>query len=153
MDRRTDAAAGAALVVAVGTGYAMQHGFLRHRYDPLDPTIAWVREHAAHGQRIGLVGEWPSPEYSPALAMYGPRFQNRVSFVGPVRRGILGQYQDPAAFRRAVAGGRFDYMLVQDVPRAGGASVEERWLRAMRFTTVAESPHLRLLVAPPTLGS
>src|SRR5205823_10186009 len=86
--------AAVAACAAVGAGFADARRFLEHRYSSLDPTIAWIESRAPAHHRLGLVGAWPSPEFSPALAAYGPRFRNTVRFVGPVRRGILGQYGD-----------------------------------------------------------
>jgi len=133
-----------AACAAVGAGFADARHFLDHRYLGLDPTIAWIERHAPSHHRVGLVGVWASPEFSPALAAYGPRLRNKVGFVGPVRRGILGKYENCRDLQRAMERGRFDLVLVQDPPPRG-VSAEETWLRPLGFVPVATSSRLRLL--------
>jgi 4-amino-4-deoxy-L-arabinose transferase-like glycosyltransferase len=142
--------AGSAAVALAGVltvGYAGQDRFAERRYLAVDPTLAWVQRNAPEDHRIALVGEWPSPEFSPALAMYGSRFRNEVVFLGPDRDGILDEYRRAGDLERAVERERPDYVLVQDRPPRG-RSANEVWLREMGFRSVASSPGLVLLGRP-----
>jgi hypothetical protein len=143
--------AAAALVAVLAAGYVDQRRFHDDRYADFDPVLAWVQERAPEGRRIGLARVWPFTFYSPPLAMYGPRLENTVEFIGPVRDGILEQYEDPREFRRAVERARLDLVLLQN-PAQPGASLEERWLRPLGFKPVARSDILLLLGRDPIAG-
>jgi hypothetical protein len=136
--------AGAAFVALIAVGYVDQRKFIAHRYATFDPALTWVHRYAPANHRIGLAGEWPNKFFSPPFAVLGPRLRDEVSFIGPVRSGIMSQYTRAQDFQRAVQRDGYDLVLVQDVPKHG-VSPEERWLRPLGFSPVASSPVLVLL--------
>jgi hypothetical protein len=90
--------------------------------------------------RVALAGEPSRTENSPQLVMYGPRYGNRVSFLGRSDHGLLQRASDRDGFVRGLSG--FDLLLV------GGPTRELAWARAAGWTPLAEGGDLTLL-APP----
>jgi hypothetical protein len=114
--------------------------YLETRYRGVDPTYDHVIDQAPHGARIALAGEPSRTDDSPQLVMYGPRYGNRVSFLGRSDRGLLQRAVDRDGFTRRLAG--FDLLLV------GGPTRELSWARAAGWTPVAEGDELTLLGPP-----
>jgi hypothetical protein len=131
-------------IAIAAVGYADQRRFLDHRYTTFDAALTWVQKHAPKDRRIGLAGEWKYAFFSPEFPMFGPRFRNRVSFIGPVRKGMLLEYSRQSDFDRAARRGRFDLVLVENAPKTG-LSREERWLTRLGYTRIVTSPWLHLL--------
>src|SRR5205807_1519211 len=101
----------AALVALVlGLGWLHQRDFNKARYRHYDATLDWLISHAPTGHRVGLAGGASGGYDSPPLVMFGPRFGNFVSFVGPKYRGLLEEYHQAQPFIAALRRGRFDLL-------------------------------------------
>ena len=149
--RRRALVAGAAvalLVAAAGVaGWRMQDSFLKTRYLGIDATIDWIHENAPAGVKIGLASNW-GVTFAPPLPAFGPRFENDVSYVGPIEDEMLREYQDPHAFAAALERGDYDYLIVGRDNPGDPPAVEEEWAREAGFRFVVGSPLLRLFSAP-----
>ena len=97
--RRRLAPLAAAIVLVVAFGVARRlDTHLDHTAWQADPALAWVREHADGGQRIGLAGRWPTDGgVAPILPAFGDRLSNRVTYIGPFEHHMLRQYSQSAA--------------------------------------------------------
>jgi hypothetical protein len=99
---RAAVALGLVLTVAVAAvGQAAQRRYNRKRFAGASVVLSWVNAHAASGRQVGIAGGW-TPGFVPVYGLYGPRFGNDVSYVGPVHDGLLSQYKRAAPFRRAL---------------------------------------------------
>lgn len=116
-------------------------------YGATEPALAAV-ERAPGGVRVGLAGRWTNEGVSPVLPAFGPRLANPVAYVGPYVEGMLRRYPDPAAFRAALAAGRYELLVVGRADSLGAPAREEAWARAAGWREVVASPRLALLTAP-----
>jgi 4-amino-4-deoxy-L-arabinose transferase-like glycosyltransferase len=145
-------AAAVALAALAGFGgWRMQNDFIAKRYAGLDPTTDWIRQHAPPGSRIGVASTW-GIAYAPPLPAFGPRFDNEVTYVGPVEDGMLREYSDGRAFGDALDRGDFDYLIVGRGDLGGPPAAEERWARDAGWRFVLGSSLLRLFRAPEAPG-
>ncbi len=142
-------AAAAVLILALAGfgGWRMQETFIDQRYAGLDPTTDWIRDHAPPGSRIGVASTWGTA-YAPPLPAFGPRFENEVSYVGPVEDEMLREYDDGAAFGAALDGGGYDYLIIGRGDPGGPPAEEEEWARQAGWRFVVGSSLLRLFRAP-----
>ncbi len=112
--RATVLAGTATLAVAVALGYVNQQNYNEYRYAKLDPTFAWLQDHAAPGSRVGLAtGGSVGAGTVPVWPLFGARIRNSVEFVGPFRRGMLRTYQNESEVFARLASERYDYVLVR----------------------------------------
>jgi hypothetical protein len=151
--RRAAAGAAALLVVALAGfgGWSMQKSFIEKRYAGLDPTTDWIRAHAPGGSRVGVASTW-GISYAPVLPAFGPRFDNPVTYVGPVVDRMQREYGDGAAFGDALRDGGYDYVIIGRGEPGGPPAVEEEWTRQAGFRFVVGSDLLRLFRAPDAPG-
>jgi hypothetical protein len=146
------ALAGALLVAAAGFGgWRMQERFLEQRYVGLDPATDWIREHAPAGSTVGVASTWGTA-YAAPLPAFGPRFENEVSYVGPIEDEMLREYSDGEAFGDALERGGFDYLIVGRGDLGGPPADEEEWARDAGWRFVVGSSLLRLFRAPDAPG-
>jgi hypothetical protein len=139
----TAAVGGALLLVAVG-GQVVQERLNDRRYDELNPVFAWIDANAPEGRKIALAGGWGDgvPAVRPA---FGPRYGNRVEFVGPFREHMLSRYSTREGFASALGRGDYDLVLLGPLGRAAlGSTREERWVRSLGYRPVVRSPQLTL---------
>jgi hypothetical protein len=147
------AVATASALLAVGVVAIGEHGqrhFNHYRYVGFDPAVDWVIVNAPTGHRVGVAGNWKTGlPPSPILPMFGPRFGNKVAFVGRMYVGTLIQYTDGRRFVAAVRRGRYDVLLVgREAPPLGGALSTPGWAREAGFRPVAASSRFIVFVSP-----
>jgi hypothetical protein len=145
--RRRLAPLAAAIVLVVGFGVARRlDTHLDHTAWQADPALAWVREHAGGGQRIGLAGRWPTDGgVAPVLPAFGDRLSNRVTYIGPFERHMLRQYSSAAPFLARLRRDRIGLLILgRGYPRAVPQTREERWARAAGMHLVARSNRFTL---------
>lgn len=137
-----------ALVVA---GQIDQRRFAQHRYTGRDAAIDWLNRHAPSGHKVGLAGDGAAAPLAPQYVASGPRLGNRVSYVGPIRQGMLLTYTTQARFVAALRRGGYDLLIVG---RNRGSSPIPHpmrpvgWAESAGFVRVAASPYLTILAAP-----
>jgi hypothetical protein len=108
-----------------------------------DAVLAWVREHAHGGERVGVAGLWPTAGVEPFLPAFGQRLDNHVVYVGPFVRHMLRQYTTSTAFLAGLRHERIDLLVLgRGFPRLVAQTREERWVRAAGMRLVAQSPRL-----------
>ena len=139
------AAAAAAILLAIATGYPVQRHYLKNRYaDPtfsapgLDAAFAWARD--VSGARIATTSTRQYP-------LFGTDLSNRVEFLGTERPH--GGFEAPATcrrWRRLLNAGDYDYVITtRDRLESGKPPYPEttRW---------TESPQAKpILRKPPTV--
>jgi hypothetical protein len=143
----------AALLVVVG-GYRFEESFNDQRYRDVDTPLTYINSHAPSGAKIGIAGSWGA-DPPPILPSFGPRYRNRVEFVGPMEREMLRTYRRRGPFISALTRGRYDLLLVgRFAATAGfprklpGERPEEVWARSVGYKRVARSWRLTLYRAP-----
>lgn len=142
------AVAAVALILAAAGGDLVQHRFNENRYRGNDPTVDWLLEHAARGQRVGLAGDWTVNGISPIYPAFGPRLGNDVAYVGHFERGMLRRYESRTAFIDALRKRRYDYVVVgRGIPPKRQAK-EARWAAAAGYGLVVASERLTLYRSP-----
>lgn len=150
------AVATALLLLAILTGQVLQARFNAHRYHGLDAAVDRVLEQPAH-RRIGLVGASSTALLPPTYALFGPRLENEVTYVGPMNAGTLLDYTQESGFRDALRRGRYDLLVVShggvlrpDGSFSGGQVTSRllAWARASGYRPIAHSDFLTLLRAP-----
>ena len=97
------------------------------------------------GQSVGLAGLWDDAGISPVLPAFGPRYANRVSYVGRDDDDVLRRYTAEPEFAAALERGGYDLLVIgRGRPEAPGVP-ELGWARAAGYEPVAESDRLVLL--------
>jgi Dolichyl-phosphate-mannose-protein mannosyltransferase len=143
-------AGGLAVIALVVVGYLRQDDFTDGRYRGDEPAIDWILRNAPEGQKVGIAGLWDSRGLVPVLPAFGPSFENEVAYVGQFKRGLLHEYERPAAFLSAVRRGGYDLLIVgNDVyPKGcrlpGSGRQENAWAREAGYVRLAASPRLIL---------
>ncbi len=146
------ALAGLVLAGAGIAGYRIEQRYSEHRYLGADPVTDLLAVPAASGVRVGLAGLWDDAGISPVLPAFGPRYENRVEYVGADEGDVLRRYPSEPAFAAALERGEYD-LLVVGRGRPGARSVPElAWARAAGYSPVALSERLALL-RPPGAGA
>jgi hypothetical protein len=119
-------------LVAILVGGFVHEDYLRHRYAGggyLGAIYEWAR--TVHDERIGVVG---TPLQYP---LYSDDLSNYVQYVG--RRGSDGSFfpiTSCRAWRRALASGRYDYVVTAPNPLIPKTPIEETWTRGDRAARV-----------------
>jgi hypothetical protein len=106
----TAGVAAAALSLAA-VGFVRQRDFYDGRYQGADPALD-VLSSAPHGTRVGLAGFEATGVVPHVLPAFGKHLGNVVTYVGEDHHGQLRAYEERGRFAAALAGGRFDYLLV-----------------------------------------
>jgi hypothetical protein len=141
--------AGAGVVALGGIGYAVERRLEHRRYRDLDATVTRAITLAGDGRRIGLAGFWNFSGVSPAWALYGPRLQNGVRYVGRLDGDHLTQYATRARWRRALSVGGYDLVLVaRNPPPIATPANEPAWAVLERLPAVAATPAFALYRGP-----
>jgi hypothetical protein len=110
-----------------------------------DPALAWLREHAAGGHRIGIAGVWPADGVAPILPAFGARLDNRVVYIGPFERHMLRRYTSGPRFVARLRHERVSLLLAgRGFPRALPQTREQRWAKAAGMHLLASSPRFTL---------
>jgi hypothetical protein len=145
-DPRLVAGVAAALaLVAVAAGRHQERAFATAAYEPPDATVTRVLATAPAGRRIALTGVWSASGLVPTAALFGPRFRNRVDFLGPYADHLRGVYTDEDAFLRALGRGHYDLLEIGRGSPPVSTPREERWARRAGWRVVVRSPRLVLL--------
>jgi 4-amino-4-deoxy-L-arabinose transferase-like glycosyltransferase len=139
---------GIAAVVLAAAGWGVAERYNDDRYAAADPALAWIESHAPAGVRVGLAGDWSADGISPVWPMFGSRARNRVEYVGPYRRELLGRYEDRDAFLTAVRRGGYDLVLVGRFQAPKSGSNAERWAGEGGLRPVAASERFMLFAVP-----
>ena len=102
-----------------------------------DAALAWIDAHSEPPRDVGIAGAWTQDGAvpGPVRAAFGPRFHNRVEFVGSNPRGFILRHGSPAAFAYAAA--EKDVLVIGLAPPAGPR--ELRWARVAGFDERARS--------------
>ena len=141
------AVAGALVVaVAVVAGRAVEQRYADDRYIGEDPvTDAFSAGAADDGLEVGLAGLWDDAGISPVLPAFGPRYDNRVAYVGRDDDDVLRRYDSELEFAAALDRGGYDLLVIgrgrPEAPRVP----ELGWAEAAGYEPVAESDRLVLL--------
>jgi hypothetical protein len=134
-----------AVVIFIGAALSQQHRYSDRPYRA-DAVLGWVLDHDPSGHRIGLAGLW-SDTLPPVLPVFGPRFGNTVSYVGPVARHVLEQYADAGSFAAALTRGRYDLLVVGRGRTPPEPVREETWARLAGYREIVHSSRLTLFTA------
>ena len=148
---RRVALAGVGVIVAlvlVTAGHDVQQSYNRQRYLGMDAAVDYLLGPAGSGHTVGLAGTWPDDGVPPPLPAYGPRYGNRVVYVGRSDQDVLRQYRSQAAFARALGREKPDYLVVGRGRPPVARVDEEGWAEAAGFRAVAHSDRLTLLRSP-----
>jgi hypothetical protein len=132
--------------VAAG-GYFSQRTFAEQRYRSSDHTNDWVVANAPAGHRVGLAGDFPGGVF--VAPLFGPRFDNYVTYVGPTVRGMLQQYHSQEPFVSALRRKHLDLVIVgRGVPPR---VTVECWTLSAGFVPIVRSERQVLLAktVPP----
>ena len=136
-------------------GYERQQQFNEQRYRGLDPTLDWILERAPRGQQIALAGRWTVRGPAPVLPAFGPRLGNEVTYLGRFEDGHLREYKAAPIWRRALARGGYDLLLVgrggyggRGCPIPGREGDDAAWARAAGLPQVARSARFTLYRIP-----
>ncbi|HEX8646059.1 MAG TPA: hypothetical protein VF715_04110 [Thermoleophilaceae bacterium] len=127
------------LVLAAVAGFAQQKRFDDEGFTGDDPAIDWILSNTGEPHRIGMTGSWPV-DAPPSSALFGPRFENHVRYVGREDRGLMRHHATYADWRRAVRNADLDLLLVGRVPQPFSPSPEAAWAARAGFPAVATSP-------------
>jgi hypothetical protein len=138
-----------AAIIIAAVGYGVQRDFNRDRYLGSDPTFDWVLENSA-ALNVGISGDWNDRGPQPTWPMFGSDLQNRVSYVGEVKRGRLDPYPTRHQWASAVRRGGYDVLLVGTAPHIVGDAAERRWARQEGYRILARSPRF-VLYRPHTV--
>jgi hypothetical protein len=158
------ALAALALIVAA-VGALLKPRYDDRRYRGADPSLDWVLNHTRSDAAVGLAGSWTVQGVAPIYPAFGGRLQNSVSFIGPVREGLLGRYVRAAPFRAALRRGGYQVLVLgrarhiglprgrvslyaAKVPRPLAVPPEERWARAVGYCEVVRSPRFVVMAVP-----
>jgi hypothetical protein len=138
-----------AAIVVVGAR-STENTFLEHRYISVTPTLDAALARAAGGEtNIGLAGAWPVTTLSPVLALFGPELDNRVSYVGDTRDGLLYPYEDAASYGAALDRGGYDLVMVgHEKPLAFPLRDLDTWTREAGYVEVAADGNFTLFATP-----
>jgi hypothetical protein len=148
----TGAAIALACAAVVALGFVRQRDFYDNRYRGSDAALD-ILATAPHGTRVGLAG-FESGALPHVLPAFGDDLDNRVEYVGEDYRGQLRAYDDPARFKRALARGHFDYLLVAPKRYAvacnlpGEDAQPAAWAEAAGWRRVTSSTALALYRRP-----
>ena len=110
------------------------------RYSSLDPSIAWIEQHASEGRRVAMTGQWEPSDWHPVLALFGPRFGNEVRFIAARRRGTLVEHERRQPFIAELEAYRADLLVATPSARRAIG-----WARSEGFVPVAASDRLQVL--------
>jgi len=117
-------AAAVVLLIGAAAGHRVQQRYLDRRYavggTAVPEVDAWAR--SVHGARIAAAG------YFQQYPLYGLDLSNHVQWIGTIGTdGSFERTQSCAEFRREVANGGYDYVVVAD-PRSTDAPIEAVWI-------------------------
>jgi len=141
-----------ALVAVVWLGYHEQQRFNATRYKGFDPVIDAL-VNAPGAEKVGLAGKWSLAGLSPVLPAFGDRYENRVSFIGPTRRGMLREFRGCRGFERALEAEQPDLLVIgRGFARLRRHLPQQRCARAAGLVPQTSSPRLLLYRARPTRG-
>jgi hypothetical protein len=140
------AAAFVVLAIVAVAGRRVEQSFNSERYRSVNPAFDWVDQHSRSGERIALSGQ-PDRDFDAApFIAFGPRLENRVTFVGTRDHHLLTRYTAQQPFLHALAAGRYDALLVgADV---AGPAHELAWARSAGWRPAANGGSFTLLVPP-----
>jgi hypothetical protein len=140
------AAALLALPVVAVAGRLQQDRFNLHRYRGTDPVLTWLQGSTNH--HVGIAGSWSNAGLSPVLPAFGPRFANRVQYVGSSDQTMLRRYTSRAAFVAALRRGGYDVLVIGRGAAPGERVPELRWARSAGWVPFVSSGRLVALRAP-----
>ena len=154
--RRAAAATLAGVVVALAVaGYLHQEDYDEARFDGRSAVVDWVTDRAQAGANIGVAGHWPAGAFVPTYALFGPRLENDVEYVGPEVDDQVRLYQDPRAFRSALTRNNYEFLAVGRLEEPDFMTLrrqrlltlppEARWARSVGFTEVTRDGAFVLL--------
>jgi hypothetical protein len=133
----------AAVLLAAG-GYALERRYLRHRLAGEDAAVDFFIAHARDGDRVGLAEHWTVVPPSPVFAMFGPRLDNRVTYVGRRVDGVNRPQHDRAQFLAQSRREGYDWLMVGRGARPYARTPAMDWAVAGGYKLVADSPRLAL---------
>jgi hypothetical protein len=136
------------LVVCLALAYHWQRTLSTTPYEPNDPTVDYVLAHYPAHTRIGVTGIWNTGGTELPAPLFGPRFENTVSYVGPFIDHRLAEYTQEGPFVAALRRDRDTLLEVGNGTLAVADPLEVRWAEAAGYAVVAASQRLTLLRAP-----
>ena len=140
-----------AVLALVALGYARQRDFASDRFAREgDPVIRYLAHEAASGHRVAIAGVPSVDGTAPTWPAYGPHYDNRVDYLGYFVDGQLREYDDRAAWTRAIERGGYDLLVVgrggyaEECHLPGSQSDDDAWARAAGYRALASTPRLTL---------
>jgi hypothetical protein len=140
-DYRRAVTAGVAVAIALAAvfGFVLQRRFDDQAFTGRDAAIDWIVDNTDDDTvHIGMTGSWPT-EAPPVAALFGPRLENRVRYIGRDDRGLMRHHTRYADWRGAVRNADLDLLLVGRVPQPLSPSHEAGWAARAGFPAVAAS--------------
>jgi hypothetical protein len=139
--------AGAVGVIAIGAGAVQRHRYEPDRYANVSPVVDYVNSQAPAQLRVGIVGDGFAN-----YPLFGPRLDNRVSYVGHRVDEMLSAFRNRRAFIRALHRGRYQVIAWRSVDtlHKGLPKRQAKWLERAGYRRVAEG-HDSLLNAEVAL--
>ncbi|HUR85777.1 MAG TPA: hypothetical protein VMY78_10565, partial [Solirubrobacteraceae bacterium] len=144
------ATAVAVALLALACARRMEQRINGERYLGVDPAIDALLKLAPDGKRIGLASDWSVGGLTPIWPSFGTRIGNDVEYVGEDVGGWLTKYGDERSFQAALKRRRYDLLVVGRGFFPPQNTPEQRWAVDAGWKTIALSPRLRVLAAPPT---
>jgi hypothetical protein len=134
-------------VVAIAAGAVQRHRFEDDRYADVGPVVDYVNDQAPAQLRVGIVGDGFAN-----YPLFGPRLDNRVSYVGHRIDEMLSAFRNRRAFTRALDRGRYQVIAWRSVDtlHKGLPKRQAKWLERAGYRRVAEG-HDSLLNAEVAL--
>ena len=139
---RRSVTAGVTIAVALAAvaGLSLQRRFDDQAFTGRDPVIDWIVDNTEDDTvHIGMTGSWPT-HTPPVAALFGPRLENHVRYIGRDDRGLIRHHEGYEEWRRAVRDANLDLLLVGRVPQPLSPSPEAGWAERAGFRAVATSP-------------
>jgi hypothetical protein len=133
------------MVALVAGAFRARSRFTYRTYAAADSTLSWLLANAPSGHAVGLANVWSNAGFSPIFPAFGPRLGNRVGYLGPFVRHLLGQYPTEASFAGGLRRGRYDLLVIGlGFPDPQPQVPDETWAHAAGYAEVARSPRLAL---------
>ncbi len=148
--RRPAALVGAAILVAIVTlagAHRVEQRINDARYLGIDPAIDTLLRVAPRDRKIGLASDWSVGGLTPIWPSFGTRIANDVEYIGYFD-GFLRRYPTRRRFAAALAGGRYDVIVVGRGFYPPQPTREQRWALDAGWRTIALSTRLRVMIPP-----
>ncbi len=135
---------GLAVVVLIAGGSEIEDRYTAKRYANLDP-VADMLLSSDREQRVGIDGTWPDEIPTPPLLAFGPRYENRVDYIGRNDQELERRYRTRAGFQAALRRGRYDLILIGRGRPPAPTVASERWAQQAGYRVLARGRAITLM--------